>query len=353
MMNRIVVMGGSYNPPTIAHLKLMQAALDAVDACQGLFAPASQAYVLKKMRKQRCPQDALGESIRLEMLQSLCTHDPRLAVSRVQVLAEDQGYDYDLLKAVQRDWPDAEIYYVTGSDGLYRLPSWRNIDALLSAFRILVALRAGDDLEKIKETKPYIAAHWDAFTVFDVPPEIIDISSTAFRNRLRDGDRGAKALVTDEVWEIMNNNGRIPWNSITDFHEAEYTYLSNFYEADVTYGGLTYGSAEAAFQAQKCMTEAEKLPFTTARPSKSKGMGRRVPLRPDWEEVKVGIMEAIVRAKFAQHPELAEKLLATGDKQLIEGNTWGDTCWGVDTRTGRGENHLGKILMKVREELRA
>ena len=100
------------------------------------------------------------------------------------------------------------------------------------------------------------------------------------------------------------------------------------------------------------MTEEEKLPFTEARPSKSKGMGRRVPLRPDWEEVKVGIMEEIVRAKFTQHPELAERLLATGDKVLIEGNHWGDTCWGVDTRTGRGENHLGKILMNVREELK-
>ena len=81
-------------------------------------------------------------------------------------------------------------------------------------------------------------------------------------------------------------------------------------------------------------------------------IGGEVFLRPDWEEVKVGIMEEIVRAKFTQHPELAARLLATGDKVLVEGNHWGDTCWGVDTRTGQGENHLGKILMKVREELR-
>ena len=154
------------------------------------------------------------------------------------------------------------------------------------------------------------------------------------------------------MWELLRANGKIPWESITDFHAEGYDYLSNFYEAEVEYRGLRYGSNEAAFQAQKCMTEEEKLPFTEARPSKSKGMGRRVPLRPDWEEVKVGIMEEIVRAKFTQHPELAERLLATGDKVLIEGNHWGDTCWGVDTRTGRGENHLGKILMNVREELK-
>lgn len=74
-------------------------------------------------------------------------------------------------------------------------------------------------------------------------------------------------------------------------------------------------------------------------------------LRPDWEEVKIGIMEEIVRAKFTQNPHLAEKLLATGGQQIAEGNTWGDTCWGVDSRTGEGENHLGQILMQVRSEL--
>lgn len=185
-----------------------------------------------------------------------------------------------------------------------------------------------------------------------MPEEISAVSSSEFRERLRSNDPCARELVTPGVWELLRANGRIPWESITDFHAEGYDYLSNFYEAEVEYRGLRYGSNEAAFQAQKCMTEEEKLPFIEARPSKSKGMGRRVPLRPDWEEVKVGIMEEIVRAKFTQHPELAERLLATGDKVLIEGNHWGDTCWGVDTRTGRGENHLGKILMNVREELK-
>ena len=150
----------------------------------------------------------------------------------------------------------------------------------------------------------------------------------------------------------MIKNGKVPWNTISDFHEEQYRFLSNFYEAKVEYKGLVYQNTEAAFQAQKCMTEEEKLPFTEYGPGKSKGMGRRVQLRPDWEEVKTGIMEEIVRAKFTQHPELSSLLLATGDKVLVEGNHWGDTCWGVDVRTGQGENRLGKILMKVREELK-
>ena len=58
----------------------------------------------------------------------------------------------------------------------------------------------------------------------------------------------------------------------------------------------------------------------------------------------------VVRAKFDQHPDLAQKLLATGDEELVEGNDWGDIYWGV--YKGRGNNMLGKILMRVRAELR-
>ena len=73
-------------------------------------------------------------------------------------------------------------------------------------------------------------------------------------------------------------------------------------------------------------------------------------LRGDWEQVKFDVMERCVRYKFAHHPELRDKLLATGDAYLEEGNDWGDTIWGVSN--GVGENRLGKILMKVRGELR-
>ncbi|MBQ6256022.1 MAG: DUF1768 domain-containing protein [Clostridia bacterium] len=352
MMNRVVVMGGSFNPPTLAHLKLMRAALDAVDACQGVYVPTAHEYVEKKMKRQRCPQDTLSESVRLDMLESFRKYDSRISVSRIQMLKTERGYDYEMLEEIQTDFPDTEIYFVTGSDKLYVLPRWHRVDELIARFRILVAKRGEDDLEKIKEIRPYLAEHWDRFTVFDAPEEISAISSSAFREKLHSSDESAKELVTQEVWEIMSKNGKLPWNSITDFHEEQYRFLSNFYEAHVLYGGLVYGSNEAAFQAQKCVTEEEKVQFTEFGPGKSKGVGRRVQLRPDWEDVKTGIMEEIVRAKFTQHQELAARLLATGDKVLVEGNHWGDTCWGVDTRTGQGENRLGKILMKVREELK-
>ena len=140
--------------------------------------------------------------------------------------------------------------------------------------------------------------------------------------------------------------------AIIDSFRGKYYFLSNFFPAEVTYNGLTYQNNEAAFQAQKTYSKEERIEFTTLEPRDAKRRGRRVRLRRDWEQVKDRIMEEIVRAKFSQNGELKEQLLATGDAQLVEGNRWNDRYWGVDIRSGVGENHLGKILMKVRSELR-
>ena len=131
---------------------------------------------------------------------------------------------------------------------------------------------------------------------------------------------------------------------------GEYYFLSNFYETPVTYNGITYLNNEAAFQAQKCKSSAEREMFADLNASEAKKLGRKVPLRADWEIIKMDVMMRIVQAKFEQHPELAEKLLQTDTAYLEEGNTWGDRVWG--TVDGKGANNLGRILMQVREILR-
>jgi ribA/ribD-fused uncharacterized protein len=139
------------------------------------------------------------------------------------------------------------------------------------------------------------------------------------------------------------------------------TFLSNLYgllpshePVSVVFDGVAYSTVEHAYVAAKIMDlalreEIRQLP--KAGSAKSFLKDRGLTERPDWQEVKLGIMEDLVRQKFS-NPKLAAMLLATGDEELIEGNTWGDTFWGVDADTGEGENHLGRIIMKVREELR-
>lgn len=134
--------------------------------------------------------------------------------------------------------------------------------------------------------------------------------------------------------------------------KGEYAFLSNFADAVVTYDGITYLNTEAAFQAQKTLDENMRKVFALYDPSKAKRAGRRVNLRPDWEQVKEQVMYEVVLAKFTQNEDLRQKLINTGDAYLEEGTWWNDRCWGIDLKTGIGENKLGKILMRVREGLK-
>ncbi len=138
--------------------------------------------------------------------------------------------------------------------------------------------------------------------------------------------------------------------AITRFRN-EYGFLSNMYSVNVEWDGRTYRNSEAAFQSAKTLDPGERDAFCGLTGVAAKRLGRKMLLRPDWWDVRVGVMEEVVRAKFTQNPGLAEKLVATGDAPLLEGNTWHDTFWGVDSKTLEGENHLGVILMRVREEL--
>ena len=130
-------------------------------------------------------------------------------------------------------------------------------------------------------------------------------------------------------------------------------FLSNFYPARVTLTinarEYVFPNAEAAFQAGKCKDAMDVEQFTRVKSGgEAKRLGRSVSLRPNWEENRVVWMERVVRAKFSQNPDLKKKLDETFPIVLKETNYWHDTFWGVCN--GKGENNLGRILMKIRDE---
>lgn len=136
---------------------------------------------------------------------------------------------------------------------------------------------------------------------------------------------------------------------ITSF-SGPHRWLSNFWPAPVRMSGVVYPTVEHAYQAAKTTDPSLRQQIAAVRsPAEAKRLGRRLPLRPDWEQIKQPVMLACLRAKF-RHPELHARLLATGDALLVEGNAWGDRYWGVCR--GIGQNHLGRLLMQVRNELR-
>ena len=347
---RIVVMGGSFNPPTLAHYRLMAEAVEASGAEKGIFVPSNHEYVEKKMQRQRQKNLVLSEETRLAMLQAMCKDDGRMTVDTCEYGRISRAKTYETMETIQEKYSDAVLYFVAGGDKLSVIPRWHKAEAFLEQFRILVVTREGMNPEAMIGGNPFLCSHAGSFALLQKPEGVEGISSTSVRKLLQEGDSEGAKQVHPQVWEMLLKEGWFVRN-ITSFR-GSFEFLSNFYEAPVEFDGLLYGNNEAAFQAQKCLTQEERKIFTGMRPAKAKRAGRQVQLRPDWEEVKCGLMEEIVRAKFTQNPELAMRLLATEDRLIQEGNTWHDTYWGVDSRTGEGENHLGKILMKVREEIR-
>ena len=146
-------------------------------------------------------------------------------------------------------------------------------------------------------------------------------------------------------------------SSVLSF-SGTYRFLSNFYPAPlhITDELLLPGesplwpSTEHAYQAFKSKDPEFRKSVRAGTAGEAKKLGRRAVLRPGWEQIKVPLMVYLALAKFTQHEDLRQQLLATGDIELVEGNTWGDRFWGVCD--GQGSNMLGRTLMLVRTVLR-
>lgn len=139
--------------------------------------------------------------------------------------------------------------------------------------------------------------------------------------------------------------------------KGKHGFLSNFYPSPIIYEGIEYPTVEHAYQAAKTNDIETRMKIAKKEtPGKAKRAGGKRGIITNfdfdkWETKKNSVMEELVRLKF-QDPKLREKLLETGEEPLQEGNNWGDTYWGVNIKTGRGKNILGKTIEKIRDEIK-
>jgi len=131
--------------------------------------------------------------------------------------------------------------------------------------------------------------------------------------------------------------------------KGEFSFLSNMYPVVLEVRGMTFTCSEAVYMAAKCANPEDRLQFQGVDGYVAKRLGRKVTLRADWNDARLDVMRKVLKLKFAPGTALAEKLKATGEEVLEEGNTWNDRFWGVCN--GQGQNHLGKLLMERRSEL--
>lgn len=141
-------------------------------------------------------------------------------------------------------------------------------------------------------------------------------------------------------------------NMIEHFESPEYEFLSNFALVDIEYKGAIFPSVEHAYQSAKCDDPKWKLQCQDReiKPGKIKSMAKLVKSVDGWPQFRLVVMRELIKKKFEQEP-FRQKLIDTGHVHIQEGNHWYDSFWGVRTDNGKGQNHLGRIIMDVRDEL--
>ena len=316
---RIVVMGGSFNPPTLAHYKLMKTALETIDADLAFFVPVSDAYLKRKMARSGFFM-VLSPEVRTKMLEMMCTDD-RMKVCEKEI-GTVMARTVDTLQEIQDDYPDAEVYFIMGDDKLSLLVQMAEKSAFLDRFKVVLYSReySSDELREILECNEATNGYEEMMVVIPQPEGIEMISSSLIRERVLAGE-SCEELLYSGVWELLKEYGPSDFPEVILRFKGDNSFLSNAFNCKFNWRGVTYRTAEAAFKASGSS---------------------------DGESLEV--MESILRAKFEDNPYLMKKLAETDNALLINGNNRKEEYWGIDLYSWRGENNLGKILMKIRDE---
>ena len=343
---RIVVMGGSFNPPTLAHYKLMKEAIDALEADIGFFVPVSDAYLRRKMRHSH-PPVVLSPELRIKMLKSMCT-DSRMRVCEKEI-GTIEPRTMPTLVALQEEYPDAEVYFVMGADKLKLLTHLTEKRDFLKSFRVVLYSREVGSITETLMSDGLLVPYLDHIVTLPQPEGTETISSSLIRHRMLLGEY-CQDMLCSGVWELFKEFTPDDFPDVINQFKGEYDFLNNRFGCCFVWQGLQYGNAEAAYQASKCEDESERKVYAGCSSDKAALKGKEQVPFPGWEEARLDIMESILRAKFKQNSVLMKKLIDTGNCILINGNNKKEIYWGVDLYSWQGENHLGEILMNIRNK---
>lgn len=345
----IVIMGGSFNPPTLAHYMLMSSAIDAVNAECGYFVPVSDAYLRRKMRHSQ-PPVVLSAEQRIEMLQAMCLEE-RMKVSEKEI-GTIEPRTLLTLKSFKEEFPEHKLYFIMGDDKLELLSHLAKAGAFFEISNVILYSRNSEGIEEKLKSHEKLSAQVDSIVVLPQPEGVAGISSSLVRERMLLGE-SSRELLVPAVWEIFKELEPDDFPYTINAFKGECDFLNNRYGYSFVYEGIEYNNAEAAFQASKCGDEDARKVVSRLSADKAAVRGSSIIPYCGWEEKKLEIMTSILEEKFGQNPTLMKRLLDTGNRVLINGNNRHETYWGIDLYSWTGENNLGKILMTIRDKEKA
>ena len=175
----IAVFGGSFNPPTIAHISLAKQVLAKMDNLEKvILVPVSTRYNKNGLA---------SDEIRFNMLKQICAKEPGLEVSRLELDSDKQLYTIETLRKIKQQNPNKQIYFVLGTDNLKELETWHKVYELLSSFKFIVLKRDEDSVSDIIDKSTILKKYESSF--FELNGiDTVDLSSSYVRKRIQDGE---------------------------------------------------------------------------------------------------------------------------------------------------------------------
>lgn len=196
---KLVVLGGSFNPPTLAHKELMTAVMQAVHAKKGLYVPSSDHYVKRKVAKTQAPF-CFSENQRLHMLQSLLTENT--GIDTCEYGDTTNGRTHTTLLKIQKQYPEYQICFIMGADKLSILPKWK-LSNMLNIFQIIVIPRDNHDPEQMIANNPKLNAYKQSFMILNKIHAYPEVSSSKIQQLYKNMNFGiAKDYVTETIHTV-------------------------------------------------------------------------------------------------------------------------------------------------------
>jgi nicotinate-nucleotide adenylyltransferase len=191
---RVGVLGGTFDPVHVAHLRLAEEAREALDLDEVLFVPAGDPW-------RKSERAIAAAAHRLAMLELAVEGNDDFAISDIELRREGPSYTADTLEALAGERLDDEFWFIVGADALSDLPNWHEPARIVAHARLAVAPREAQDANVAALTIPGISERIDTFSM----PEL-DISSSDIRARVA-GGRSIRYLVPDEVGAYIAEHG--------------------------------------------------------------------------------------------------------------------------------------------------
>jgi nicotinate-nucleotide adenylyltransferase len=204
---KIGILGGTFNPPHLGHLRLAEEVAQLFGLTRVLFVPC-HTPPHKSTLHTALPQD------RLEMTRRACEDNPLFDVSDMEVVAAGKSYTVRTLEAVadKKDW---ETYFILGTDSLREIHTWKDYERLFTLAHFIVVTRPGMEFasawaelpettrSNFQQAGGYLL-HAKSTRVFPAQVLGLDISSTRIRNLVREG-KSVRYLVTERVRSYINS----------------------------------------------------------------------------------------------------------------------------------------------------